>query len=158
MIRELEPPSLDEGFFDVERIPFVREYPEGGVAGTVVALAALGDGSVTDALIPLLRATPQASPSLVYAWEPNSGAARLQTLRASIDAAGVAAGRPVDFAVCSHPGGRPICWCRPPLPAMVIAFAERHRIDLRISKLIGASATDRAMARALGMKGGDPPT
>jgi hypothetical protein len=34
---------------------------------------------------------------------------------------------------------------------MLLAFAQRHRLDLRISTLVGASTTDGAMARALGM-------
>jgi aryl-alcohol dehydrogenase-like predicted oxidoreductase len=152
IMRELELPSLDEGFGDVERVAFVREHAEGGVAGTVVALAALGDdSSASDALIALLGELPVDSPSLVYAWKPDATAAWMQALRATVEAAGAAAGRTVELAICPHPGGRPICWCRPPLPAMVLAFADRHRIDLRRSTLVGASATDRAMADALGM-------
>jgi aryl-alcohol dehydrogenase-like predicted oxidoreductase len=150
MLRELEPPSPDEGFFEVERIPFVREHAETGEGGTVVALAALGDDGA-DALVALLRDTAEHSPSLVYAWKPDASAAWLDAIRASIEAAGTKAGRKVEFAICRHPGGRPICWCRPPLPAMVLSFAHRHRLDLRVCSLIGASTTDRAMARALGM-------
>jgi aryl-alcohol dehydrogenase-like predicted oxidoreductase len=47
---------------------------------------------------------------------------------------GAAAGRVVEVALCAHPGGRPICWCRPPLPALLLAFAHRHRIDLHSPK------------------------
>jgi aryl-alcohol dehydrogenase-like predicted oxidoreductase len=152
MTRELELPSPDEGFGDIERVTFVREHPEGGAPGTAVALAALGgEGSAGDRLGALLRETPEASPSLVYAWQPGAAAEWVEKLRASVEAAGAATGRTVEVAVCPHPGGRPICWCRPPLPAMVLAFAHRHRLDLRLSKLVGASTTDRAMARALGM-------
>jgi len=152
LLRELEQPSPDEGFWDIERVAFVRDHPETGAAGTVVALAALGgDDAVCQALVPLLRETPEASPSLVYAWKPDAAAEWVQMLRASVEAAGAAAGRTVEFAVCTHPGGRPNCWCRPPLPAMVLAFAHRHRLDLRLSTLVGASPTDQAMARALGM-------
>jgi hypothetical protein len=152
MQRELEQPSADEGFADIQRIPFVREHPEGGKGGTVVALAALGgDTALSDTLLALLRETPEDSPALVYAWNPDAAAAWVQKLRASVEAAGAASGRLVEIAVCPHPAGRPICWCRPPLPAMVLAFAHRHRIDLRISTLFGTSPTDAALARALGM-------
>jgi hypothetical protein len=151
MQRELEPPAVDEGFANIERVPFVRQHP-GGVAGTFVALAALGDAAATgDALIALLSETHEASPALVYAWQPDAAPAWVQALRASVENAAAATGRSVDVAVCPHPGGRPICWCRPPLPAMLLAFAHRHRIDLRVSTLVGASTTDAAMARALGM-------
>jgi aryl-alcohol dehydrogenase-like predicted oxidoreductase len=152
MMRELELPSPDEGFWDIERVTFVREHLDGGVAGTAVALAALGGArSLSDRLVALLHETPEASPSLVYAWQPGAAAEWLEKLRASVEAAGAATGRTVEVAVCPHPGGRPICWCRPPLPAMVLAFAHRHRLDLRLSTLVGASPTDRSMARALGM-------
>jgi aryl-alcohol dehydrogenase-like predicted oxidoreductase len=151
MLRQLEPPAVDEGFAEIVRVPFVREYPEGGVAGTVVALGALGDAACSDALVEVLRETAADSPTLVYAWKPDAAADWLQRLRASVEQAGAATGRVVEVAVCAHPGGRPICWCRPPLPALPLAFAHRHRIDLRISTLVGASTTDGAMARALGM-------
>jgi hypothetical protein len=152
MQRQLEPPAADEGFADIERVPFVRKHPERRVVGTFVALAALGgDAALSDALVALLRQTPEASPALVYAWKPDAAAAWLQTLRSSVERAGAATGRSVEIAVCPHPGGRPICWCRPPLPALLLAFAHRHRIDLRISTLVGASTADATMARALGM-------
>jgi aryl-alcohol dehydrogenase-like predicted oxidoreductase len=150
--RELEPPAADEGFAEIERVPFVRQHAEAGVAGTFVALAALGGpAAVSDTLLALLRETPEASPTLVYAWQPDAEEVWMQALRESVENAGAATGRSVDVAVCPHPGGRPICWCRPPLPAMLLAFAHRHRIDLRISTLVGVSTTDGAMARALEM-------
>ena len=145
--RELEAPAEDEGFAQVERAPFVRQYAEGGVAGTFVALTALGAG----ALIALLADTPAAAPALVYAWQPDATPGAVQALRAVVENASAATGRNVELALCQHPGGRPVCWCRPPLPGMLLAFAHRQRIDLRQSRLLGASTTDAAMARALGM-------
>lgn len=152
MQRQLEPPADDEGFSHIERVPFVREQPEGGVAGTVIALGALGeDATISDALIALLRDTPEASPVLVYAWKPDATADWRQALRASVERAGTAVGRSIEVAVCPHPGGRPTCWCRPPLPGLLLAFAHQRQIDLRISTLMGTSTADAAMARALGM-------
>jgi aryl-alcohol dehydrogenase-like predicted oxidoreductase len=155
MTRELEVPSADEGFQEIENVQFVREYAKGGQAGTAVALEALASESGSafgDALVERLRVTPEASPLLVFAWKPDAETEWVESLCAAARAAGAATGHTIEIAVCRHPGGRPICWCRPPLPAMLLAFAHRHWIDLRISTLIGASATDLAMARALGMK------
>jgi predicted kinase len=152
MQRDLEPPAEDEGFATIERVPFVRQQSGGHGAGTVIALAALGaDAAVGDLLFAQLSQIPEALPVLVYAWHPDAAADWIEALRALVGSAAVATSRSVDVAVCPHPGGRPICWCRPPLPAMLLAFGHRHRIDLRISTLIGASTTDAAMARALGM-------
>jgi aryl-alcohol dehydrogenase-like predicted oxidoreductase/predicted kinase len=153
MQRELEPPAADEGFASVECMPFVRQHAEGGVPGTFVALAALGAAAaISDSLAALLAQAAPGSPMLVYAWQPAAEAAWLDALRAAIDAAGRAAQRPVDLAVCAHPGGPPICWCRAPLPGLLLAFAQRHRVDFTLSTLIGASTADATLARALGLR------
>jgi hypothetical protein len=146
MQRELEAPADDEGFASIERVPFVRHHSEAGVAGTFIALTALGTASA------LLRETPETAQTLVYAWQPHAEASWVQAQRASVEETAAAEGRPIEFAFCPHPGGRPTCWCRPPLPALLLAFAQRHRIDLRVSTLIGSSTTDRAMAHALGTR------
>jgi hypothetical protein len=152
MQRELELPAADEGFAQIERLHFVRQHHEGGVAGTFVALAALGPtAALSDSLGALLGETPEASPALIYAWQPDATADWLQALRESLENARTATGRIVDLAVCPHPGGRPTCWCRPPLPALLLELAHRHRIDLRHSTLVGASTADRTMSHALGM-------
>ena len=148
MQRELEPPATDEGFASIERAPFVRQEVKGGTPGAFVSLAAANG----DTLPELLRAIPSGSPVLVYGWQPDAAPAALHALRSSLEEAGSASGRNIEVAFCPHPGGRPICWCRPPLPGLLLTFAHRHRIDLRASVLIGASTTDSNMARVLGMR------
>jgi aryl-alcohol dehydrogenase-like predicted oxidoreductase len=122
--RELERPSVDEGFASVDVVPFVRA-PREGQAGIFVAAAAV------DAF------EPGDAPTLLFDWRPDGGA--------------VAAPRGVtEVAVCRHGGGPPVCWCRPPLPGLLLAFARRHGIDPARSVLVGASAAHKAMANALG--------
>lgn len=152
MQRQLEPPAADEGFASIERVAFVRQPAEAGVAGTFIALSALGGAAdIEEALVGLLSETAEGAPVLLYAWQPDRAAASTGALRASIAKVAAATSRCIELAVCAHPGGRPICWCRPPLPGLLLAFAHAHRIELRSSTLIGASASDAAMARALGM-------
>jgi histidinol phosphatase-like enzyme len=55
----------------------------------------------------------------------------------------------VEAAVCPHPGGPPTCWCRPPLPGLLLAFARRHGVDPASSLVVGASAAHRTLANAL---------
>jgi aryl-alcohol dehydrogenase-like predicted oxidoreductase len=128
-VRELEPPSEDEGFAAVERVEFERE-PGSGRPGVFVAAAALGSWS---------PAEPDA-PHLVFDWRSDPG---------GIDVTRVGAGV-VEVAACTHGGGPPRCWCRPPLPGLVLAFARRQRVDAARSTLVGTSAAHRAMARTLG--------
>jgi hypothetical protein len=122
--RELEPPAADEGFVEVEVVPFVRT-PRAGRPGVFVAAAAAGS------------VEPGAEPVLVFDWRPDGS-----TVHAP---AGV-----TEVAVCRHVGGPPVCWCRPPLPGLVLAFARRHGVDPARSVLVGTSSAHRTMAKTLG--------
>jgi hypothetical protein len=126
-VRELEPPSADEGFAAVERVAFEREPDPGRTrAGVFVAAAALP-----------ARGDP-AAPHLVFDWRPGGG---------ELDIDG-----PFETAICPHPAGPPACWCRPPLPGLVLAFARRHAVDPARSTLIGTSSAHRRLAAALGAR------
>ena len=57
---------------------------------------------------------------------------------------------PVDAAVCPHGGGPPVCWCRPPLPGLPLAFARAHGVDPARSTVLGTSPAHRTLAAALG--------
>ena len=127
-LRELEPPAADEGFAAIERVEFVRERAH-GVAGVFVAAAA------ADAV----PAGHRDSPHLVFDW----GTDDLAPVAARIDAA------LVESARCPHGGGPPVCWCRPPLPGLPLAFARRHGVDTARSLLVGSSPAHRTLAETL---------
>jgi hypothetical protein len=127
-LRELEPPASDEGFDSVEQVPFVRE-PGAGRVGVLVAAAAVERG---------WQPTDPAKPHLVFDWRPGGSAAE------------IAAPFGAEVGVCPHPGGPPTCWCRPPLPGLVLAFARRHGVDPAASTLVGTTTTHRTLARTLG--------
>ncbi len=86
------------------------------------------------------------APHLVFDWRPGADVEELEPARATLAAA--TAG-PVEAAVCPHPGGPPTCWCRPPLPGLVLAFARRHGVDPASSLVVGASPAHRTLANAL---------
>jgi aryl-alcohol dehydrogenase-like predicted oxidoreductase/predicted kinase len=126
-LRELEPPSEDEGFAAVEQLPFERAPGEGRSAVFVAAPALAGwRGEGVD---------PEA-PQLVFDWRPG----------------GDAHGLPGPAAVCAHPGGPPTCWCRPPLPGLILAFAREHGIDPGRSVLVGTSTAHRTLATTVGAR------
>jgi histidinol phosphatase-like enzyme len=58
----------------------------------------------------------------------------------------------VEPAVCSHGGGPPVCWCRPPLPGLPLAFARAHGVDPARSVLVGTSPAHRTLATTLGAR------
>lgn len=141
-LRQLEAPAVDEGFATVERVEFVRAT-RGGTAGVLVAAAAL-DSPNWPALVE--RADPPA-PHLVFDWRPDGSPEQLAGAVATLSS--VVSG-PVEAAVCPHGGGPPICWCRPPLPGLPLAFAHAHRLDPTRCTLIGATTTHRTLATRLG--------
>ena len=138
--RELEPPSLDEGFVAVERREFTRAPPDQTRAGVFVAASAVReDGWTADG----------DAPHLVFDWLPDGTvaalAAELERVAAQVSGA-------VEAAVCPHPGGPPTCWCRPPLPGLILAFARAHQLDWARSTLVGTTAAHRTLATTLGAR------
>jgi len=128
--RELEEPSLDEGFVEVRRVPFARARGSGG-PGVFVAAPAL-EGDWRSAL------PNDDAPVLVYDWRPGA-------TDDAIEGAGTA-----EIAICPHDAGPPTCWCRPPLPGLALAFARKHGVDPAQSVLIGSRPAHRTLAATLG--------
>jgi aryl-alcohol dehydrogenase-like predicted oxidoreductase/predicted kinase len=130
--RELEPPQEDEGFAEIVRVPFERA-PTDGRPGVFLAASAVGEGFSPE--------LPEA-PHLVFGW----GREDLAPLAAKVGAAFV------ETAACPHGGGPPVCWCRPPLPGLPLAFARRHGVAPARSVVVGTGAAHRALAAALGAR------
>jgi aryl-alcohol dehydrogenase-like predicted oxidoreductase len=122
--RQLEPPELDEGFTTLEIIRFSRTHGAGG-AGRAVAL---------DVFEPSLIE----GPTLVFGWLPE-GETRLHE---------VTRGHEVTRAACTHPGGPPICWCRPPLPGLLLQFMHQRRLSQLT--VFGCTPAHRQLAAAIG--------
>jgi aryl-alcohol dehydrogenase-like predicted oxidoreductase/predicted kinase len=147
-LRELEPPSVDEGFIAVERVPFARAQPRAGRPGVLIAASAM----TSDGILQTLEDGHPAAPHLVFDWIGDADAigdtdgGRLQSESARL--AAVVSG-PLDVAVCPHPGGPPACWCRPPLPGLPLAFARARGVDLTRSLLVGSSPAHRTLATIL---------
>jgi hypothetical protein len=145
-LRELEPPSIDEGFANVDRLPFARMPPAGRVqAGVFVAAAFLSRPGWKQAFEDADRRVPQ----LLFDWSPDDTADVLAGALARLSAE---VSGPVETALCPHTPGPPTCWCRPPLPGLPLAFARAHGIDPAHSVLLGTSTAHRTLATALGAR------
>jgi aryl-alcohol dehydrogenase-like predicted oxidoreductase/adenylate kinase family enzyme len=142
-LRELEPPSIDEGFAAVERVPFARVPVGGERPGVFVGAAATRQRGIGHALA---DADP-AAPHLLFDWAPDGDAGSLRGEAARI---ATAVTGPVEVAVCRHSAGPPRCWCRPPLPGLPLAFARAHSIGPARSILIGCMPAHRTLATTLG--------
>jgi histidinol phosphatase-like enzyme len=163
--RSLEPPTEDEGFETIDERRFVRAVSGDDGRALILDLddMTLGEGPVLRAhaiaIAPgwremLTRHHHDGWSVFVFAWRP-------QVARGEITASDVEAcfpalrdqlGVPVTAACCPHDAGPPACWCREPIPGRVIEFADRARVDLARSIVIGLSAADRTMAERLGAR------
>ena len=143
--RELEPPSPDEGFANVEEMAFTRAVSARGRPAVFVAAAAL-EGAGWE---PAIAAADPSAPHLVFDWTEDGGSARLDTAVARLRTvvAGVVQG-----AGGPHGGGPPRCWCRPPLPGLALAFAAAHGLEPSRSIVVGAGPAHRTLANALGAR------
>ncbi len=143
--RELEPPSADEGFAVVEQLAFVRTaHAFAGATGGVFVAAAAMSAPGWEAAV---AAIPSGIPCLLFDWEPGAHPDALDA-----DAARLSAmlHERVSTAICAHAAGPPVCWCRPPLPGLMQAFARTNNVDLSRSTLVGAGPAHRTLARTLG--------
>jgi AAA domain len=145
-VRELEPPSADEGWAGLEQVPFARTRPtDAGGVGVFVAAGALKQPDWEETL----EQGDRGAPHLVFDWQPGGSGDALAP--AVADLAAQVSGR-VESALCPHDAGPPTCWCRPPLPGLPLAFARQHRIDPSRSILIGTGPAHRTLAGTLGAR------
>jgi len=154
--RSVEPPSMDEGFTAIEERAFAREPGHGQTRAIVLDLDDLlaSSSSWREGLATRSR---EGWALLVTAWRPGAAGSDAGV---SASFAGVRSqlGTEMDFDYCAHPAGPPICWCRKPLPGLVLLFAHRRGIDLRASILAGTAQADRTLATRLGMTYMEPVT
>jgi aryl-alcohol dehydrogenase-like predicted oxidoreductase/predicted kinase len=143
-VRELEPPTLDEGFAVVEEVDFARAPSAARAGGVLVAATVFERRDWRGAV----AAADPAAPHLVFDWAPDGG-------DAAADAAALLRDEvtgPVEHAACPHPGGPPRCWCRPPLPGLALAFCRAHGLDPARLTVIGVAPAHRTLAAALGAR------
>jgi len=89
------------------------------------------------------------APHLVFDWRP--GGMR-DDLAPEVALLADAVTGTVEGALCPHPAGPPVCWCRPPLPGLPLAFARATGVDPARSLLVGVGPAHRTLANALGAR------
>ena len=56
----------------------------------------------------------------------------------------------MDVLYCPHPAGPPVCWCRKPMPGLVVLAIEAHRLDPSRCLFVGDGPQDPGFARRVG--------
>lgn len=136
-VRMLEPIGDDEGFAAVERVPFVRRPWPAGKPALFLGLDQWVDGQWLPRAAEAMAAHPTWLRVLV-GWREG----------------GLTAPDGVEIAVCPHEGGPPTCWCRPPLPGLVLERARALGLSISASRMISESRVLQGMAEALGLPTG----
>ncbi|HET9440919.1 MAG TPA: aldo/keto reductase [Longimicrobiales bacterium] len=136
-LRAVEPPHASEGFRSIERRTFQRR-----AVATIGRRAVFFDPAEVDASgIEALRTYQREGWLLIgLAWSPPG---RKQSRPRDIE---------YEYVECTHPAGPPVCWCRKPLPGLVLECAARWHLDLHACILAGSAAADQTMALRLGMQ------
>ncbi|MBL8917462.1 MAG: aldo/keto reductase [Myxococcaceae bacterium] len=127
-LRELEPPVREEGFDVLETRPFVRA-PRSGGGGRFIAFEAVETVTRSD------------EPTFVFAWTERGSAVAEAAQRLGAQA-----------LVCAHGGGPPACWCRPPLPGLLLEACHRAGLDPSKCTVIGTTETHQVLAAAVGAR------
>lgn len=138
-LRQVEPPAEDEGFTSLEVLPFARAAGFGETAARLVSADSLKGNPK------LLEGSERV---FVYAWKPDVSQAQAAELVESVKKLRADA----QVAVCRHSAGPPACWCRPPLPGLLAAFAVEHQIDFSRSTIVGKGAAHRSLAETFGAR------
>jgi hypothetical protein len=147
--RALEAPVEDEGFTVVEQQPFVRRpMPEAAARAIILDY----DDLVADRRETLARHRADGWLLFAQAWRPEvaRGKTTLDAVHDGFSRTRDETGVDIEIACCPHDAGPPICWCRKPLPGLILEFALRHRVALDQSIIVGRSAADRTLAQRLG--------
>jgi aryl-alcohol dehydrogenase-like predicted oxidoreductase/histidinol phosphatase-like enzyme len=168
MQRELEPPTLAEGFSRVETVAFERRWPADHVTralfiwcdGVLVRSrsgartpVSVDDVEIMEGRGAVLRRYRDEGWRLVgLSWQPEIAAgtrtpdaadAMLALMRARLDV-------DMEILYCPHQAGPPVCWCRKPLPGLAVLAIERYRLDPAACVFVGDGPQDPGFARRLG--------
>lgn len=146
---ELEPPSVAEGFARVDAIPFVRRPSEATGRALVLDPADLHPSRQAW----LASFVDRGFVLLVLGWEPTADpAGALDRIHARAAALGLVP----HAASCPHPPGPSVCWCRKPLPGLLVQALRVTGCDPARSIALGTSPADRLSVSGLGIRLFDP--
>jgi aryl-alcohol dehydrogenase-like predicted oxidoreductase/histidinol phosphatase-like enzyme len=163
--RTVEPPTDDEGFTSVQAHPFVRDaVPNAAARGVfleyddVLCIGAplrAQDVALADGARETLQQLHAGGWLLsAHAWRPQiaRGGMTRDAAEECFARTRELLGVEINLALCPHDAGPPICWCRKPLPGLILEFALPRHVALERSVCVGRSAADRTLSQRLGLE------
>jgi predicted kinase len=167
--RDVERPDADEGFSQLDIVPFARQHHSEHTNRAVIfwcdsvlrpPWAARRNGAELDAAALTLRRDRLAEYAAQgwrlfgLSWEPRIAEqlASVADVEREFDLLRESLGAPLEFHYCPHGAGPPVCWCRKPLPGLGVLLLRQHQLDPAQCVYVGASPQDPPFARRLGFQ------
>jgi len=156
-LRKLEEPVSGEGHAVIERRPFVRREHGGDGLALAFDYRLLWGGKPVPGVEPAL--VPGAAHALAR-WAQTHALWPLAFLAekdwpddaadALLAATHALANMELSPRRCRHPSGPPVCWCRKPMPGLVVAAMCEAGIPASQVTIVQTSVSDRQLAQRLG--------
>jgi histidinol phosphatase-like enzyme len=163
--RVVEAPVVAEGFARIEERAYTPDVSRNSAARAVVleydgvlvsnspALRPRDVAVTGEMLAALARFHSDGWLLFAHAWRPQvmRGELTAEEVESCFDRTRELLGIDVALAFCPHDAGPPICWCRKPLPGLILSFAIPRCVALDLSIYVGRSPADRTLAQRLRM-------
>lgn len=148
-VRAAEAPERSEGFASLEVVqPAAAEQSTEGRA-LVLDLDRVAPGGVFDdgTRAAILRDVQAGFIPIAFRWNPDRRHDAAYTT--SIEPGAPLS--PIDVHVCPHPAGPPVCWCRPPMPGLLVLSLRTVGASPQRCRLVGSNAHAERYAAGVGI-------
>jgi histidinol-phosphate phosphatase family protein len=169
--KQLEKPTLEEGFAKIEKIPFKREldysiYKNKGIIldydGT---LRKTKSGEKYPKIVEDIEILPNRTETLkeyqrkgfiLLGVSNQSGVAKgeltLETADNFFKHTNKLLGLDIDYKFCPHGFFPQVCYCRKPIPGLGVEFIEKYKLNPAQCIMVGDRTTDKTFASRCGFK------
>jgi len=169
-LKNLELPSLEEGFSTVRTMSFVRkidpEYKNKAIIfdydGTLRITNNGGMYPTDPSHVGILPGRKEKLQELkedgyiLLGISNQSGIATwkltMEQAKACFDKTNELLGQKIDYLFCPHPSWPIKCWCRKPHLFNAVQFIEKYKLDVSQTFFVGDYKTDQEMAEKIGFK------
>ena len=134
--RALEPPESSEGFVSIDVIrPELEPPPKTGPRALILDLDRVG---IMDAptRAAIARDVAAGFSPIAFRWNPDRARDATHVTTIELDSPLPS----LDVLTCPHPAGPPVCWCRPPMPGLLILALRTVGASPQRSRVVGGNA------------------
>lgn len=138
-VRAAEPPELSEGFASLDVVrPNAEPEQSTGARALILDLDRVAPSGVAEdaTRAAILRDVEAGFIPIAFRWNPDRKHDAAYTTSVEL---GDALPK-IDVHVCPHAAGAPVCWCRPPMPGLLILSLRTVGASPQRCRLVGSNA------------------